>query len=231
MSKCHICQNKSDYKCDECDHKLCMYHVSFKKNKSKKFCICDECKFNSQSKEVLSEIQKSINHQKDRLCTLETEILTIEQEVEKLERQEASMIKKLSEKNAEFDQNIEGIVSQIFLEEKSKNSLNAKIENLCEALENQDNTNQNLLKQLETLITDVESISLEIDHKKYENQELDKEIKLITRQSIFYTDINSLNRVLCTRCKLKVLGNDQVFSLLKWQESKEKKACSSCTVY
>ena len=215
LGKCYICEDKASESCSNCGKTVCIYHCSQRiHNFNKKLLIMHDSLL--KIKQELEDKMKEYN-----ILVEEVNELMFEEDKYGIEYEENIM---------KYHHTLETAKFRIGLEGRSRSNAEDGSENIYNAIEAQQKRIDQLGKQMKQIRDEIQSIHMIIDHTQFENEELLKEISRESRESLLFTNMDSIERVLCKSCKIKIFGPNKAYSVLDWQEKSSQKACFSCGI-
>ena len=228
---CFMCVERGECKCNVCKRKVCVYHSSIRKQKYEEFVSCDMCKINAVRSEISKEVQNGLEERKNKLIGHVAATEKLEEEITELQRIELITLDLVDNLTKDHVEIVENIKSKLVLEERSTNNAKATYENIYNAIESQQNRVDLLVKELEEVESEIESMKMIIEHKEFENQEISREIRIMFNESKLCIDLDTAEKILCDKCKVNALGTGEFVSVLNWATQRSSKGCSSCILF
>ena len=227
--KCVLCEERGDYKCNLCRRKVCVYDSSARKCKYEVFVSCDECRANALRPELDNSLQNKLEESKQELINHLVATGRIEDDIKELEKEEPIRLNLLEELAISHNEVVKNLKYKLVIEENSMNNDKATYENISNAVELQQSRVELLSKDLTEVQSEIESLKIIIEDKERENQGISMELRTLFHVSKHCTDLNTVERILCDKCRIRLLGIDEISSVLHSSIYKSPKgACSSC---
>lgn len=230
QEKCWMCEERTQLKCIGCGRWVCMYDSTERKKGFERAVMCFMCRAEECGSEGFSDLQNILSVNREKLDKVEEERKCLVDEVEVLGGVENKYEAQLQEIMTKHNDSLALLNSKLLLEEQSKNNAKSAAEHMYTTISTQKSKLNNLEQRLSEICSEIASYQMIISHKTLENAELSTKIFKSSQVSRETIDSNTLERILCTVCKARVLSLSTNVSLLKWSTKSSNKACASCLI-